>query len=95
MSHAVRLTIDPQNSTTEVNSGVESGTQATVGPVVLFTSSRPLQTDCVWVKSIKTDDVRWQTLMASTMNIILLWFVAPCSLVENYRLFGWNLMPPV
>ena len=25
--------------------------------------------------------------------IIVLWFVAPCSLVENYRLFGRNLLP--
>lgn len=37
MSHAVRLTIDPQNSTTEVSSGVESGTDAAVDPGVLFT----------------------------------------------------------
>jgi len=40
MSHAVRLTIDPQNSTTEVNSGVESAREAAVDPVGLFTCNR-------------------------------------------------------
>jgi hypothetical protein len=49
MNHAVRLTIDPQNSTTEVNSGVEPVTEVAVYPVVLFTCSTELQTGCLWV----------------------------------------------
>jgi len=64
MSHAVRLTIDPQNSTTEVNSVVESGTEAAVDPVVLFTCSRALQTDFMGYKNLT--DVRWETLTAVT-----------------------------
>jgi len=49
MSHAVRLTIDPQNSMTEVNSGVESSTVGAVDPAVLFTCSTSLQSGCLWV----------------------------------------------
>jgi len=53
MSHAVRLTIDPQNSTTEFNSGVKSGTQAAVDPVVLFTGSRAFRQAACGLKESK------------------------------------------
>jgi hypothetical protein len=47
-------------------------------------ASQPRRTQSTVVKILKKQ-VRFQVLMAATVQMIVFWIVAPCSLVEVYQ----------